>query len=220
MYDDAKDLLKVTTIPSFEKDKEGKAALAISVSVNPQTSPYLVRGFERFYWVKKCSQNGELIAAVVPFNPKDKNRIYQNIITEIYRTSYLKKSDFCYQLSFKGFRKAHDRMEKEGYGNTHILCNKDFDWPKFLSQKNTKPQDNIFDKFRDWKISLEKEEGPLPVRVFGSNVVAVDFLSSKELVLVPSNRELLGTLGRVSKDKAIIVVSNPLRGISILKNER
>ena len=198
------------------KVRQGKNFIAMELPVDQRTAPYLVSSANGLRWVPKAPQ-GVVQVTVRSFPDEDYTKIFREVVDEILRKSKELSWGLDFPLTSQGLSDAQDLVLWHGFEQQDCLCHPEFEWFQFIEKEwpELETSDPTYRMFEQWSASVKEGEAPSG-ELFGMNLVSASWLPSDLLVILPSNREFVGSVGVLFGDDVVIHVHNPVRSLAFV----
>lgn len=216
-----KNLLRVEYRPDLEdvegNDRDAKPYM-IAMPLHRSEAPCLVSSATGQEWVKSVTK-GSLLAAIKDEKYDETAEWSRTLLKRIFVFSKKERMDNVKKLHPSILRTTLNSLKDAHDISFEIVCHPLFDWPKFLAQNNVKPDNPVFDKFRDWAEEIQEEDDPelCFLDVFDTPVIASEMVSKNELVILPCDRKHIGLIGNISNKRHFFAVKNIKPFITFLK---
>ncbi len=192
-------LLQVIRLKPQALTKKSNFPLMVDVPVNPEAAPYLVSSAKGGYlWIDKAHPGDIIRAAVQEIESPGKS--FQTILNMVSERGIKENWGNVQPYTEAGVRDAIKYLEFYGLTDVEILV------PRFRAEGN---KDGPLER-PEW-LSTGNFDYPLhPTSWLPDNCVLV----------VPTDREFLGTLAHFSMKHVVIAVHNPSRGLAIAQDRK
>jgi hypothetical protein len=211
-------LLRVEFRPDLETPEGERDPYMVSMPLHRSETPCLVSSISGQQWVKNV-QKGSLFAGIQDSKFDDSAEWNRRLLKRIFIFSKKERMDNIKKLHPSILRTTLNSIKDMHDIGFEIVCHPEFDWPKFLAQNNVKPENAVFDKFREWAEEIKEEDDPelCFLDVFDTPVVASEMVKRDELIILPSDRQHIGLIGNISNKRHFFAVKNIKQFITFFK---
>lgn len=168
--------------------------LMMEFQVNPETGPFLVSSSMSMFWVP--APKGELRAA---FRAAPVMELYVEVVRQVAEVGAAHRWGNVHPLTPGGLMHAIGHLRSYDLTDLEILV----------------PPSLDLTPFHPVKIDLDKESA---VTIFGMPVTEATWLPANVILVVPQERDLVGTLVTY-EGRALVVVHNASRGVAVCLGE-
>ena len=186
-------LLQVIRLKSNAMGKKKTVVpLLVDVPVNPESAPFLVSSSQGVLWVDKAHPGNIIKAAVRKISSP--GAVFQEVIEAVITRGLKEKWGNVQPFSEEGVREAIKYLEFYGLTDMELLV------PRTRGESNkngplTRP------------VWLDRNTFDIPVH-------PTSWVPDGCVVVVPTDREFLGTLAHFDMKQVMVVLHNPSRGLA------
>lgn len=188
-------LLQVIRLKSQAMQKKRTFPLMVDVPVNPELAPFLVSSSKGVLWIE-AAHPGDLVKAAVR-QIESPGEFFQEVLQAVSERGAKDQWGNVHPFTGEGVREAIHHLEFYGIEEIEILV------PRLRGEENK----NGPHERPAW---LTEESFNVPVR-------PSSWIPDKCAVVVPVDRDFLGTLAHFTPKQVMSVIHNPSRGMAIAK---
>lgn len=212
-------MLGIVDLQSSFEDRCDKNFIVIEFPVDQRTAPYLVSSASGFRWVPNAPQ-GVVRVTVRSFpreDPSDFTQIFREAVDEVLQKNKENTWGLKFPLTSKGLSDAQDLILWHGFESLDLLCHPDFDWEGFVTKEwpEMDQEDPTFRMFAKWRAALEEGTEP-DGELFGMRLKTASWLPDDLLMLIPVDREFVGSIGLLFGNDIIVNIHNAIRSLAFV----
>jgi len=190
-------LLQVIRLKSQALQKKSAVPLMVDVPVNPALAPFLVSSTKGVMWIEDVHPGNVVKAAVRDITSP--GEFFQEVLMAVVARGARDQWGSIHPFSEDGVRAAINHLEFYGLEDIELLV------PRTRGEKNK-------DGAHERPAWLCDESFHVPIR-------PSSWVPDNCVVVVPVDRDFLGTLAHFTPRQVMAVVHNPCRGIAIAQGE-
>ena len=201
-------LLQVLRFQPKALQQKGSVPLMVDIPVSPDTAPYLVSSSTSFVWIEEPHPGDQVKAAVRTI--KSPGDVFTKTILEVERRGRADEWGNVHPFTEDGVHEAIRHLEYYGIDDFELLVPRER--PATAATRKTKKHP-----------ATKRDPGykrPLWLVPdnFGRPMRPSSWLPDGMVVVLPVDRNFVGTMGHLTSTKVIVIIHNASRGIGIARD--